>query len=97
MKRFAILTIITVILTLFSVDLTAQKEKSQSPKAQAKEQSQLRKAREDKIDKEIKAKEDMHRSIQDKKTQKRMKKTSRKSKNLAKGRPAPFYKRWFKK
>ncbi len=97
MKRLSILAIITVFLTLCSENLSAQKEKSQSPKAQAKEQAQLRKEREDKIDKEMEGKEDMHRSIQDKKTQKRMKKTSRKSKKLAKGRPMPFYKRWFKK
>lgn len=88
---------ITVILTLVSGELSAQKEKSQSPKAQAKEQAELRKAREEKIDKELQAKEDKHRTIQDKATRKRMKQTSKKSKRLAKGRQVPFYKRWFKK
>jgi|688.fasta_scaffold553960_2 hypothetical protein len=97
MHRFVTLLIITVFLTISGGNLYAQKEKSQSPKAQAKEQARLRKEREDKIDKEIKAKEDQHKTIQDKPTQKRMKRTAKKSKKLAKGRQMPFYKRWFKK
>lgn len=97
MIRITTLLFITVILTFSGGNLYAQKEKSQSPKAQAKEQARLRQEREEKIDKEIKAKEDKHKTIQDKPTQKRMKRTAKKSKRLAKGRQMPFYKRWFKK
>jgi hypothetical protein len=96
MRHFRLAAVfLLLLLTLGFSEATAQKERSQSPKQQAKEQSRLKKEREDKIDKEIKAREDYHDSIQDKATRKRMKRNERKSRRLARGKSAPFYHRWF--
>lgn len=96
MRYFRIVTAAVLLLAASDCsEVLAQKERSQSPKQQAKEQSRLRKEREDKIDKEIKAREDYHDSIQDKATRKRMKRNERKSRRIARGKSAPFYHRWF--
>jgi len=94
-RNFPIL--FTLLLSITATTVVAQKDKGQSPKEAAKEQSRLQSDREKKIDQEIKAKEKGHRDSQDKQTRKRMKRNLKKSKRMNSGKPQPFYKAWFRK
>lgn len=78
--------------------LQAQRDKSQNPKKQMKEQHEAKQARVDKFNSEMKAREEHHVAIQDKKTRKRMKKTRKKSERMARrGTSEPFFRRLFRK
>lgn len=91
------LIVLTALLSIVISEAPAQKERSPSPRQQAKEQAKLQKEREVKIDKEIKAREEYHDAIQDKATRKRMKQNERKSRRISRGKSAPFYHRWFRR
>ena len=78
--------------------MQAQRDKSQNPKKQMKEQQEAKQARVDKFNSEMKAREEHHVAIQDKKTRKRMKKTRKKSERMARrGTSEPFFRRVFRK
>lgn len=93
--RFFHILILASALLVADSALAQRKDKSQTPKEAAKDQAQLRKEREDKINAELTAKEKGHVSIQDKATRKRMKANRKRSKRIEKGKTVPFYKRWF--
>ncbi|MDZ4750184.1 MAG: hypothetical protein SGI87_01120 [Flavobacteriales bacterium] len=88
----------------FALQADAQKQKKRPPK---EKQKTAEEAQSEAIEKK-KAKEaenmakyndgvDHHRSLQDKDTQKRMKKNLKKARKQSWGKEVPWYKRWFRK
>lgn len=92
------IALMVLLVGLLSTDVNAQRDRSQNPKKQAKEQRDLRKAREDKIEGEMNARAKKHADIQDRKTRKRMKRTRRKSeRHMKRGNSESFFRRLFRK
>lgn len=93
-----LITLLVLFACLFTVDATAQRDRSQNPNKQAKEQRDLKQAREQKIEGQMNAREKKHLDIQDRKTRKRMKRTRRKSeRHMKRGNSESFFRRLFRK
>lgn len=93
-----LITFCTALLLLTTTESLAQRDRSQNPKRQAKQQAEMRQEREEKFDADMKARGDRHVEIQDKETRKRMKKNRRRSERIAKyGTDEPFFKRLFRR
>lgn len=94
---------VKLLLLLFTFTLAAgmpelrAQVKQQTAEEQIKEQQKAKEAREKKIQDEMDAKQDHHRTIQTKKTRRRMKRNKRKSERMRMGKGEPFYRRWFRK
>lgn len=92
------ITLLMLILVLSPLGADAQRDRGQNPKKQAKEQRDLREAREQKVDREMKARSEHHQKIQDRKTRKRMKRTRKRSeRHMRRGNSESFFRRLFRK
>lgn len=92
--------LILFLLLLFSfapMDAGAQRDRKQNPEKTQQDAQEKQAERRAKVKKDLEDNRDRHMSIQDKKTQRRMKKTRKKSQRLAQNKQQPFYKRWFRK
>lgn len=102
MKRYhfvwRLIALIILFFGLLPMDTIAQRDRGQNPKKQAKEQHDLRQAREKKIDGEMNARAKKHLDIQDRKTRKRMKRNRRRSeRHMKRGNSQSFFQRLFRK
>ncbi|MDZ4824410.1 MAG: hypothetical protein SH856_13205 [Flavobacteriales bacterium] len=96
-----ILLLVVALVCGIAVESVAQKQKKKPPKQEnvrtpetAAEKDAANKGR---IKQEYEDKLEKHRNLQDKPTQKRMKKTYKHAKDFGNEKPLPFYKRWFRK
>lgn len=89
--------LILCILTFAPLDSTAQRDRKQDPKKTQQDALEKQAERRTQVRKDLEDNRDRHLSIQDKKTQRRMKRTRKKSQRLAENKQQPFYKRWFRK
>ena len=96
MKRL-IQILLVFLLVITGGDALAQRQKRQSTKKQIKEQAQNKDSAKAEIAGRYSKNKDHHTKIQDKSTQKRMRKNRKEVHRRNSGRHIPFYKRWFRK
>lgn len=95
MRRIKYLVLLFLLVT-FTGEIHAQRKKEKNKITPESGPLKEAKAKEEKQAQYV-SRKDHHMEIQDKATQKRMKKTQKKAERHSWGKDAPWYKRWFRK